>query len=911
MDFGRPHSLRTSFKKSKVIAPLHTGGPIAVTSDGKRLITCVGTEALLVDVDTSSEICRFKGDETSITSISITPSGSHAIMFYSSLFLRVYEIPQMILESSSTRVAWSRQIPRAHDAPIHVSTIDPTSSYIASGSADGVVKIWDIQGGFVTHVFKGHGGVVSAVLFNFSQRQTPDGIIKTTELITGSVDSRIRIFDLASKASGGGPQAVLEGHVSVPRAFSVSKDGRWLLSGGRDSVVLVWDLLTNKPVESKSSKKRKGPQSRWVPDMVKTIPVFERVEALSIIEDPEILVPIAGVDHKLCFFMAGEKGVVRIWSTWPDKVLVTLEGQSNSGDMTEDAQEQRQISSAFFIPAKSALVTMHADQNILFHSLKSRTLTRQLIGFNDEIVDTAFLSSSGRSNKHIALATNSHLIRIYDFETSDARLVSGHTDMVLCLDKSSTGHILASGSKDKSARLWMSSENQEWGCIAVCEGHAESIGAIAIARRVDASTPNPRFLFTGSQDRTVKMWDLSTCSFASPQSLQSTPSAVKSLLTHKAHDKDINTLDVSPNDRLLATGSQDKTAKIFEIDYVMTASGARGHLKLIGTLHGHKRGVWNVRFSRHDRVIASASGDKTIKLWNLDDYSCLKTFEGHTNSVLRVEFLNRGIQLLSAASDGLVKLWNIKSEECMTSLDNHEDKIWALAISSDERTVLSGAADSVLTFWTDCTEEEIEEKEAKKADEVLKEQDFLNYLSLQDYKNAILLALSMDQPGRLFKLFENIRSSRMSNQSTNSTCITGNASVDIVIKTLSPVDLSRLLRHIRNWTASSKTYAVAQTVLHAVFKLRTAEDIMTAFGSTKTVPVLGELDMNIDENTESSRDHDHRALKEVIDGLVPYTERHLARADKMIQESFIVDYILSEMDAGLIVGEENGMDLDM
>jgi len=164
----------------------------------------------------------------------------------------------------------------------------------------------------------------------------------------------------------------------------------------------------------------------------------------------------------------------------------------------------------------------------------------------------------------------------------------------------------------------------------------------------------------------------------------------KSLTTHKAHEKDINSLDIAPNDRLLVSGSQDRTAKIYQIEYNVGASGmsVRGELKLLGTCKGHKRGVWCVRFGRTERVLATGSGDKTVKLWSLDDFSCVKTFEGHTNSVLRVDFVNVGMQLVSAASDGLVKLWNVKEEECVATMDNHQDKVGASdifsAISADE-----------------------------------------------------------------------------------------------------------------------------------------------------------------------------------------------------------------------------------
>lgn len=339
------------------------------------------------------------------------------------------------------------------------------------------------------------------------------------------------------------------------------------------------------------------------------------------------------------------------------------------------------------------MVSVHADQNIIFHSLRDGTLSRQLIGYNDEIVDASFLSyptptssdSTSTRDSHIAFATNSSLIRVYSTQNLDARLLEGHSEIVLALDHSANSRLLVSGSKDKTARIWapMSGETSDlgatwgYGCVGICEGHAESVGAVTMSR---GSESGSKFLFTGSQDRTIKMWDLLEVSTLFDAGSDSAVRC-KSLTTHKAHEKDINSLDVAPNDRFLASGSQDRTAKVFEIVYTVGAGGAvRGELKLVGTCKGHKRGVWSVRFGRAERVLATGSGDKTVKLWSLDDYSCLRTFEGHTNSVLRVDFLNMGLQLISTGSDGLAKLWNVREEECVATLDNHEDKVRSITI---------------------------------------------------------------------------------------------------------------------------------------------------------------------------------------------------------------------------------------
>lgn len=62
---------------------------------------------------------------------------------------------------------------------------------------------------------------------------------------------------------------------------------------------------------------------------------------------------------------------------------------------------------------------------------------------------------------------------------------------------------------------------------------------------------------------------------------------------------------------------------------------------------GHKRGVWDISFSPFEKILASASGDLTIKIWNLVDGSCINTLEGHNSSILKVNWICFGLEIIS------------------------------------------------------------------------------------------------------------------------------------------------------------------------------------------------------------------------------------------------------------------------
>lgn len=173
------------------------------------------------------------------------------------------------------------------------------------------------------------------------------------KLVTASVDTKVRVWNLSKtaaemkKGKQVKPEHVLEGHVSVPRGVDVSADGRWLISGGRDAVVLVWDLAATVKKGSKGKEKASSE-----PVLVKTVTTVERVEACGLLSEDAEVAGGSGKDD-IRFFTAGEKGVVKVWNGKTGKELARfgedIAPVASSSANAQEQEEQRQITDAMYV----------------------------------------------------------------------------------------------------------------------------------------------------------------------------------------------------------------------------------------------------------------------------------------------------------------------------------------------------------------------------------------------------------------------------------------------------------------------------------------------------------------------------------------------------------------------------------
>ncbi|TWH43478.1 AAA-like domain-containing protein [Dulcicalothrix desertica] len=163
------------------------------------------------------------------------------------------------------------------------------------------------------------------------------------------------------------------------------------------------------------------------------------------------------------------------------------------------------------------------------------------------------------------------------------------------------------------------------------------------------------------------------------------------------HQNEVYGVAFSPDGKTLASASKDKTIKLWNV-----TTGQQ-----ISSLTGHKNEVNSVAFSPDGKTLASASSDKTIKLWNVNTGQQISSLTGHKNYVTSVAFSPDGKTLASASADKTIKLWNVNTGQQTYSLTGHQDYVFSVAFSPDGKTLASASADKTIKLWNVNTGQQI------------------------------------------------------------------------------------------------------------------------------------------------------------------------------------------------------------
>ncbi len=265
----------------------------------------------------------------------------------------------------------------------------------------------------------------------------------------------------------------------------------------------------------------------------------------------------------------------------------------------------------------------------------------------------------------LASGSDDKTIKLWNAETGKVtRTLSGHSDWVMSVDFSPDGQMLASGSDDKTIKLWNIKTGE---VVHTFSDHKSWIRSVRFS-------PDGQMLASGSDDKTIKLWNVRTG---------------EKIHTLSGHKGSVESVSFSPDGQMLASGSKDQSIRLWDIE-----TG-----KEIRTLFAHSDWVYSVSFSPDGQTIASGSKDQSIRLWDVETGKYIHTLSGHEDRVWSVSFSPDSRTLASGSRDQTIKLWNVETGEKIRTLSGHDDWVWSVGFSPNGQTIASGSRDQSIRLW--------------------------------------------------------------------------------------------------------------------------------------------------------------------------------------------------------------------
>ena len=613
-------------------------------------------------------------------------------------------------------------IQRGHKAAVRSLAYSPNGQFIATGSRDVSIKIWEVATGREIRTLLGHLGSVSALAFD------PTGVF----LASGSSDNEIVIWEVAT----GKEVKRLKGPMKSITSIDFSHDGLQLASSGTDRNAITWNIETGQASgEYIVYPPQIGAQVRFSKDDKTLITGNDNGMVKLFDQDTkEVFDTLRNIRPTSCggcptFISLNENGDVLLSAS--DRGPITLWDIRKGKKMSEFGGEQDDLKS---VDLKGNTILIATDDSIKLWKMNGQLLHK--IGISETKINEARLSPDGR---FLAIATNNGITQIRSAasgkvvkklmgflnDTEDNKLgldpesywqyniskyvgfreniaispdekyivkghygttaqlwdlekgrvirqFSGHEKAVICYQFSKDSKYLFTGSGDGTTKMW---EVDTGKGIKTFNGHHEMILSIAISNK-------GKYLATGSWDGSAILWDIESGEMLRKYTLEN----------HSPYS-----ISFAQNDLYLIIGGLGKSLQLVELDSGLPAREFIGHTDIVSNvdLHNdelltaswdgtaklwdlgtglisqkfnhHASSVYDAAFSEDGKLIATASADRTIMLWDKNSGELLKTFKGHSNAVTSVDFINNNNQLISHSLDGTTKIWDIATNKEMVT----------------------------------------------------------------------------------------------------------------------------------------------------------------------------------------------------------------------------------------------------
>ena len=283
--------------------------------------------------------------------------------------------------------------------------------------------------------------------------------------------------------------------------------------------------------------------------------------------------------------------------------------------------------------------------------------------------DTVCSVALGNDGKHLCVTEGNEVVVVDFIAGRVLRRLKGHSDAVRSVAISADSKYVVTGSNDKTARIWDLKDGKE---RSVLKGHSKGVTAVAISS-------DSQYVVTASEDKTARVWNLKNGGLR--RVLEGDSDAVMSVVAISADLKYVVT-----------AGSGDKTpVRIWDLE-----SGKE--LRVV--LKGQSSAVTSVVVSSDSKFLVTGSAeDKTARIWDLESGDLRRELEGHSDVVRSVAISSDSRYVVSGSNDKTVCVWDLERGDAPRVLEGHFRPAVSIAISSDSRYVVTGSEDKTARVW--------------------------------------------------------------------------------------------------------------------------------------------------------------------------------------------------------------------
>uniref|UniRef100_A0A6G1SB36 Notchless 1 n=1 Tax=Aceria tosichella TaxID=561515 RepID=A0A6G1SB36_9ACAR len=369
------------------------------------------------------------------------------------------------------------------------------------------------------------------------------------------------------------------------------------------------------------------------------------------------------------------------------------------------------IVSASFSPDGKGLVSGSGDKSVRFWDTNTQTPVHTCLGHQHWVLAVAWSPDAEK----VASGCKNGDVNIWCPKTGQ-RLTKnpmiGHSKYITCLAWEPINckpdcRRLASSSKDSTIRIWDTVLQR---CEMVLSGHSMSVTCIKWSAN--------GLIYSASQDRSVKVWRGSDGVMC--RSLDGHAHWVNTLALNCEYV--VRTGPFDPENRIKSKQAPSSRLEMAQVaqerydkarsgpikedmlvsgsdDFTMFLWSPEGAKKPVARLTGHQQLINDVKFSPDMRYIASASFDKSIRLWNGKTGKFIATLRGHVQRVYQLAWSADSRLLASSSADSTCKVWSIGSKKLLNDLPGHSDEVYVVDWSPDGVYVVSGGKDKILKVW--------------------------------------------------------------------------------------------------------------------------------------------------------------------------------------------------------------------